>query len=138
MSRKTKDLIIEDVASRDHGKKFRITEMSAWDGEEMAQDITRIMGEVGFSGIPDDVINMGSAGLATLGLSFLSAASKEVSGEVKKRLINTAKIVITGQDGKESENNINPALDFEEVQTIRQLLDEIFKMNFSFFTKGDE
>ena len=138
MSRKTKDLIIEDVASRDYGKKFRITEMSAWDGEEMAQDITRIMGEVGFSGIPDDVINMGSAGLATLGLSFLSAASKEVSGEVKKRLISTAKIVISGQDGRESENNINPSLDFEEVQTIRILLDEIFKLNFSFFTKGDE
>lgn len=138
MSRKTKDLIIEDAASRDYGKKFRITEMSAWDGEEMAQDITRIMGEVGFSGIPDDVINMGSAGLATLGLSFLSAASKEVSGEVKKRLIGTARIVVSGQDGKESEHNINPALDFEEVHTIRYLLDEVFKMNFSFFTKGDE
>lgn len=138
MSRKTKDLIIEDVASRDHGKKFRITEMSAWDGEELAQDITRIMGEVGFSEIPNDVINMGSAGLATLGLSFLSAASKEVSGEVKKRLMGTVHRIVSGDDGKESVTPVNPALDFEEVQTIRQLLDEIFKMNFSFFTKGDE
>lgn len=138
MSRKTVTIEIDDQESRDFGKKFLITEMSAWDGEELAQDITRIMGDVGFSEIPQDVINMGSAGLATLGLSFLSAAHKEVSGEIKKRLMQTVQVVNTDDKGKVNMSPVNQRLDFEEITTIRRILDEVFKINFSFFTIGDE
>ena len=133
MSRKTVTIDIDDQDSRDFGKKFIITEMSAWDGEELAQDITRIMGDVGFSEIPQDVINMGSAGLATLGLSFLSAAHKEVSGEIKKRLMQTVQVVNTDDKGKVNTSPVNQRLDFEEITTIRRILDEVFKLNFSFF-----
>ena len=137
MSRKTKEVKIEDVESRDYGKTFIITEMSAWDGEELAQDIARIMGEVGFNEIPEDVIAMGCAGLATLGLSFLSAASKESSAVIKNRLMQTVQIVVTDDKGKSTTMPVNQKFDFEEIQTIRKVLDSVFELNFSFFTVGD-
>ncbi|EHJ8040354.1 hypothetical protein KB263_005266, partial [Escherichia coli] len=54
MARKEIPFIVEDD-NRDNGKEFIITEMSAWDADELAQDLFRSMGESGFSGIPADV-----------------------------------------------------------------------------------
>ena len=88
MARKEIPFIVEDD-NRDNGKEFIITEMSAWDADELAQDLFRSMGESGFSGIPADVIAMGCAGLATLGLNVISAASPEVARKLRDRLMST-------------------------------------------------
>lgn len=136
MARKEITFIIEDETSRDYGKEFLITEMSAMDGQELAGDIFRIMGESGFTGIPDDVINMGSAGLATLGMSVVSAASKEASREMRDRLLATAKLVCQSDKGPVT-RKLNPKIDFEEISSIQKVMDQVFKINFDFLTKGE-
>ncbi|WGS75545.1 hypothetical protein [Edwardsiella piscicida] len=123
--------IVEDN-NRDRGKEFIITEMSAWDADEMAQDLFRSMGESNFTGVPPDVIAMGCAGLATLGMNVLSVAPPEVSRNLRDRLIATVEVVIR-HDGGQQIRKVIPE-DFEEVETIRKLLDRVFEVNFSFLS----
>lgn len=136
MSRKEIPFIVEEEG-RDKGKEFLITEMSAWDADSLAQDIFRAMGDSNYSGIPADVIAMGCAGLATVGLSVISASSPEVARQLRDRLMSTVDIVITN-DGKRQQRKVNGSLDFEEVSTIRSLLDKVFQVNFDFLTIAGE
>lgn len=130
MARKEIPFIVEEEG-RDKGKEFLITEMSAWDADSLAQDIFRAMGDSNYSSIPADVIAMGCAGLATVGLSVISASSPEVARQLRDRLMSTVDIVITN-DGKRQQRKVNGSLDFEEVSTIRSLLDKVFQVNFEF------
>lgn len=136
MARKEIPFIVE-TEGRDKGKEFLITEMSAWDADSLAQDIFRAMGDSNYSSIPADVIAMGCAGLATVGLSVISASSPEVARQLRDRLMSTVDIVITN-DGKRQQRKVNGSLDFEEVSTIRSLLDKVFEINFNFLTIAGE
>ena len=136
MARKEIPFIVEEEG-RDKGKEFIITEMSAWDADTLAQDIFRAMGESNYTGIPADVIAMGCAGLATVGLSVISASSPEVAHKLRDRLMATVEIVIT-HEGSQNKRKVNGAIDFEEVSTIRTLLDKVFQANFDFLTIGGE
>lgn len=127
----------DNPLSRDNGKEFVITELSAWDGDELAQDLFRIMGQEGFTGISNDVISMGCAGLATLGLPVLTSAPKQAALTLRDRLLTNIDIIIT-HDGKTQRRVVNPHIDFEEVETIRVLLDKVFEVNFDFLGKGSE
>ncbi|MGE4939868.1 hypothetical protein [Yersinia enterocolitica] len=135
MSRKEIVFTAED--GRDNGKEFIITEMSAWDADSLAQDIFRAMGDSNYTGIPADVIAMGCAGLATVGLSVISASSPEVAHNLRDRLISTVEIVIT-HDGNRNRRQVKGSIDFEEVSTIRKLLDKVFQTNFDFLTIAGE
>lgn len=137
MARKEINFEIDNQQSRDFGKKFIITEMSAWDADEMAQDLFRSMGDSGFTGIEPDVIAMGCAGLATVGLSVLSAASPEVSRLLRDRLMATVQVVIE-HNGQVQARSVQGKMDFEEVDTIRRLMDKVFEVNFSFLAVGGE
>ncbi|HEE9943722.1 hypothetical protein ACMFFG_14540 [Citrobacter freundii] len=136
MARKEIPFIVE-TEGRDKGKEFLITEMSAWDADTLAQDIFRAMGDSNYSSIPADVIAMGCAGLATVGLSVISASSPEVARQLRDRLMSTVDIIITN-DGKRQQRKVNGSLDFEEVSTIRSLLDKVFQVNFDFLTIAGE
>lgn len=136
MARKEIPFIVEEEG-RDKGKEFLITEMSAWDADSLAQDIFRAMGDSNYSSIPADVIAMGCAGLATVGLSVISASSPEVARQLRDRLMSTVDIIITS-DGQRQQRKVNGSLDFEEVSTIRSLLDKVFEINFNFLTIAGE
>lgn len=136
MARKEIPFIVE-AEGRDKGKEFIITEMSAWDADSLAQDIFRAMGDAEFSSIPPDVISMGCAGLATVGLSVISASSPEVARALRDRLMSTVDIVIT-TDKTRNQRKVNGSLDFEEVATIRSVLDKVFQVNFNFLTIAGE
>lgn len=136
MARKEIPFIVE-TEGRDKGKEFLITEMSAWDADSLAQDIFRAMGDSNYSSIPADVIAMGCAGLATVGLSVISASSPEVARQLRDRLMSTVDIIITS-DGQRQQRKVNGSLDFEEVSTIRSLLDKVFQVNFDFLTIAGE
>lgn len=136
MARKEIPFIVEEEG-RDKGKEFVITEMSAWDADSLAQDIFRAMGESNYTGIPADVIAMGCAGLATVGLSVISASSPEVAHKLRDRLMATVEIVIT-HDGNRNRRAVKGAIDFEEVSTIRTVLDKVFQANFNFLTIAGE
>lgn len=136
MSRKEIPFIVEEEG-RDKGKEFIITEMSAWDADTLAQDIFRAMGDSNYSQIPADVIAMGCAGLATVGLSVISASSPDVARQLRDSLMSTVDIVIT-HEGARQQRKVKGELDFEEVSTIRTLLDKVFKVNFDFLTIAGE
>lgn len=136
MARKEIPFIVE-TEGRDKGKEFLITEMSAWDADSLAQDIFRAMGDSNYSSIPADVIAMGCAGLATVGLSVISASSPEVARQLRDRLMSTVDIIITN-NGQRQQRKVNGSLDFEEVSTIRSLLDKVFQVNFDFLTIAGE
>ena len=136
MSRKEIPFIVTKEG-RDKGKEFIITEMSAWDADTLSQDIFREMGDSNYSSIPADVISMGCAGLATVGLSVISASSPDVSKSLRDRLMSTVDIVIT-HEGKCQQRKVDGSIDFEEVSTIRDLLDKVFEVNFGFLTIAGE
>ncbi|MFM1413565.1 hypothetical protein [Yersinia sp. 22-579] len=131
MSRKQITYIVEDEG-RDKGKEFIITEMSAWDAEELSEEIYRAMGHGEFNSLPADVVSMGVAGLATVGISVLAAAPASVSRPISDRILSTVEIVITNE-GKDINRAIKP-LDFEEISTIRTLKDKVFELNFGFLS----
>ncbi|EKN3386119.1 hypothetical protein ACPSVR_004278 [Yersinia enterocolitica] len=131
MSRKQITYTVEDEG-RDKGKEFIITEMSAWDAEELSEEIYRAMGHGEFNSLPADVVAMGVAGLATVGISVLAAAPASVSRPISDRILSTVEIVITNE-GKDINRAIKP-LDFEEISTIRTLKDKVFELNFGFLS----
>ncbi|HEI6738486.1 TPA: hypothetical protein SJ142_003014 [Yersinia enterocolitica] len=131
MSRKQITFIVEDEG-RDKGKEFIITEMSAWDAEELSEEIYRAMGHGEFNSLPADVVSMGVAGLATVGVSVLAAAPASVSRPISDRILSTVEIVITNE-GKDITRSIKP-IDFEEISTIRTLKDKVFELNFGFLS----
>lgn len=132
MSRKKIPFIVTEEG-RDKGKEFIITEMSAWDADALSQDIFRAMGDANYTGIPPDVIAMGCAGLATVGLSVLSASSPDVAHKLRDTLMSTVDIVVT-HEGQRNQRKVNGTIDFEEVSTIRSVLDKVFQVNFDFLT----
>ncbi|CFQ73985.1 TPA: hypothetical protein ACTR19_004501 [Yersinia enterocolitica] len=131
MSRKQITYTVEDEG-RDKGKEFIITEMSAWDAEELSEEIYRAMGHGEFNSLPADVVSMGVAGLATVGVSVLAAAPASVSRPISDRILSTVEIVITNE-GKDITRSIKP-IDFEEISTIRTLKDKVFELNFGFLS----
>lgn len=131
MSRKQITYTVEDEG-RDKGKEFIITEMSAWDAEELSEEIYRAMGLGEFNSLPADVVAMGVAGLATAGVSVLAAAPASVSRPISDRILSTVEIVITNE-GKDITRSIKP-IDFEEISTIRTLKDKVFELNFGFLS----
>ncbi|EMQ4317129.1 hypothetical protein AB4799_003792 [Yersinia enterocolitica] len=131
MSRKQITYTVEDEG-RDKGKEFIITEMSAWDAEELSEEIYRAMGHGEFNSLPADVVSMGVAGLATVGVSVLAAAPASVSRPISDRILSTVEIVIT-DEGKDITRSIKP-IDFEEISTIRTLKDKVFELNFGFLS----
>lgn len=137
MSRREKRIVIDNEKSRDNGKVFIATEMSPYAGWDLSQELFRIMGQGGFNAIPDDVVRMGCAGLATLGMSVISAASTEAARKLRDDMMSNVKISIT-HEGKELIRDVDGKIDFEEIETIRIILDAVFEMNFSFLTVGGE
>lgn len=135
MSRKEIPFIVTKEG-RDKGKEFIITEMSAWDADTLSQDLFRAMGDSNYTGIPADVIAMGCAGLATVGLSVMSASSPEVAHMLREKLMATVDIVIT-DEGRRNQRKVNGPLDFDEVSTIRDVMDKVFKINFDFLTHAE-
>ncbi|NNS07342.1 hypothetical protein [Erwinia sp. JH02] len=130
MSRKIITFIAED--GRDKGKEFQITEMSAWDAEELSEEIYRAMGQGEFNSLPADVVSMGIAGLATVGMSVLAAAPAATSRYISDKLLSTVKAVIT-HEGQQVSRDVEK-IDFEEIATLRKLKDKVLELNFSFLS----
>lgn len=123
--------------NRDFGKAFIITEMSAVQGEELAEEVFRIMSRYNFYSIPPEVMTMGTAGLATVGLAAIANADRDEARAISQRLLSTVKIRIE-HEGKSLERALDAETDIEEVSTLRFLKDEVFRLNFDFLTTAAE
>lgn len=137
MSRKIETVTIENPASRDAGKVFIITEMSAIDGAELANELNGMAGRAEALQIPDDVVLMGCAGLATLGMPLLAASGRDMYVKVRDELLKNVEISII-HEGKEIRRPVNVKLDVEEVDTINLLVDKSFEINFTFLKLDGE
>ncbi|WP_041866696.1 hypothetical protein [Sodalis glossinidius] len=134
--RKTHEYVVKEQ-NRDAGKVFIITKMSAVAGEYLAEEMFRVMGQSRFYSIPPEVVQMGTAGLATVGLTALANADREAARLISQRLLSTVKIRIK-HEGKVIERALDPDNDFEEISTLRALKDNVFRLNFDFLTVAAE
>lgn len=130
MARKKEHVII-DADNRDKGKHFIITEKSALTSHQIAQDLYKIIMDNNYLSLPEDIIKMGTAGLATIGLSVLSSSGSEVSKKLTATMLEDIDIVIS-HEGSENTRPLNAALDIEEVSTVNTLLDRAFYLNIGF------
>lgn len=130
--RKSITYIVEDSNSRDFGKKFLIKEMSAFEAELFAHEMLGYMARV--HNLPDNIVDMGCHGLATYGMAALMGCSTFEYESISAKLMATVKIVIKGDDGIERERALL-AEDTEEWTTLRELKDQVFKLNFDFLKR---
>lgn len=137
MARKSETVLIDNTASRDAGKVFIITEMPALEGAELANELNGMAGRAENLAIPDDVVLMGCAGLATLGMPLLAASGRECYVKVRDELLKNVQISIS-HEGKEIVRKVNVSLDIEEVDTINLIVDKSFEINFAFLKLGGE
>lgn len=125
--RKTATVII-DQENRDKGKQFLITEMDAYSAEAWATQALLALTNAGAE-IPDNVAEMGLAGIAQVGFSALSKLKYDDAKPLLDQLIDCVQIVmpaitrplVHGSDG-----------DIEEIQTYMKLRKEAFMLHVNF------
>lgn len=125
MARKTAIITLED--GRDKGKKIKITEMSAWDGTEWADDLLLSALSNGLD-IKDIA---GMASVAEFGLSLFSKLNKQDAKEAFAELLKCCKHL---PDPKNEE--VQVAIDedtLEEIASFYKLRIEAFKLHVDFF-----
>lgn len=138
MSRRVKTVVIDDIASRDHGKVFIVTEMSSTEAWLFSQELYRIMGTVSNLEIPDDVVLMGSAGLATIGMPLIAASGREACELMMKEFLKSVQLSIV-HEGKEIVRPlVSISADIEEMTTITAIMDKVFYINFGFLKTDSE
>lgn len=118
---------------RDYGKQFLITEMSAWDAEKLAHELLRFL--VRGQHIPDEIVEMGCKGLATIGSSVFTLTTGNEAETLSNKLLSTVKRILP--DAKMGMSNERPivAEDISEWQTLIDIKDRVFKLNFGFLVK---
>ena len=114
------------TARRDAGKKFRITEMPSWQAEKWALRAFMALARSGVD-VPEDVQELGLAGLAQLGLKALAGASFEEAEPLLDEMMTCVKFVSSAGH----ERDLLPD-EIEEVATRLQLRGEIFKLHTDF------
>lgn len=124
--RKTREITIDGPAgSRDVGKTFLITEMSAMAADSWAIRALGAMMRSGV-GIPAEIVQSGLQGFALYGIKALLAAPFEESAPLLAEVMDCVQIV---------EQLITRRLldsDIEEIATITRLRDEVIEVHTGF------
>jgi len=131
MARKTITVTIEDEG-RDKGKAFFITEMSAARSEEWGERALLALMRGG-ADVPDDVMSLGLAGIAVLGLQALQG----LDWSLTKPLLDEMFECIQFKPQPVEKPNMTRRLledDIEEVKTRLKLRWEVLKLHIDFFT----
>ena len=125
MARKEKIITLED--GRDKGKRIKITEMSAWDATEWADDLLLSAMANGVD-IPSFA---GMSGVAEVGFALLGKLSKKDAKEALNKLLSCCKHL---PDPKNDAIAIEIDHDIlEEMASFYKLRMEAFKLHVNFF-----
>jgi hypothetical protein len=119
---------------RDLGKVFLLTELSTADAEDWAMQAFFALMNSGVD-IPDDVAEMGLAGIASIGLGALGKIDYEKARPLLDRMMTCVQII-----PDPSRPNVVRALDpsdIEEVSTRLMLRKEVFALHVDFLTHAD-
>lgn len=137
MGRKTKEIEIDDQESRDFGRKYLITEMSATQGEKWALKIVFLLFKAGMSMgdlVSDEQINQtpGMEVVAQVGLERVLGALDFFSVEpLLDEMMGCVSVVSSGGIERKLMET-----DIEEIMTRLILRREIFAMHTSFFVSA--
>lgn len=125
--RKEKTVTIA-AEGRDKGKIFLITEMSAWQAAKWADRCFFALAQSGVE-IPEEIEQLGIAGIATLGLRALGGVKYPEAESLLDEMMGCVKFV----------DPTNPQVtrrliedDIEEVKTILTLRAEVFELHTGF------
>lgn len=128
--------------NRDHGKRFFITEMSAWDWEQWQARAAFAVSRGG-GAVPEDLASEGIAGLLAFGLNALACCSFEDARPLMDELLGCVQIM----SDKERPDFVRPGpirwrdegtkeepvwADIEEASTIQLLRKEALELHLGF------
>ena len=128
MARRTKEITIE-AAGRDKGKRFFLTEMSAWDLHQWMAKATLAVTASG-NIVPAEILNGGIVGLLAFAIQALTSASFEKAEPLMEQMLRCAQIM---------PDPVRPQVkrpwvkeDFEEVITFAILQKEVMQLHVNF------
>lgn len=130
MARKETVITLED--GRDKGKRIKITEMSAWDATEWADDI--LLSALG-NGIELSHV-AGMASVAEMGQALLSKIPKEDTKEAVAKLLSCCKY-LPDPKNQSIELDIDKET-LEEAASFYKLRIEAFKLHVDFFQTAEK
>lgn len=126
--RKTADITITDEG-RDKGKVFRLREMSAMQAEKWAARALLALAKSGVD-IPDEISEMGMAGMVALGIKSLVGVSFRDAEPLLDEMLGCIKIVPDPARPQIERPLIDG--DIEEVRTLVTLRKEVFTLHTGF------
>jgi hypothetical protein len=135
MARKTVMYTVDETGGRDRGKTFLLTEMPAAKAEDWAMKVLLAMLNANVD-VPDNVMELGMAGLAEVGLKKLGALPFAVAKPLLDELMECVQVVPNPQKPQV----IRPLLaaeDIEEVATRLKLKWEVLSLHVDFSPAGD-
>lgn len=124
--RKTVELTI-GFGERDLGKKFKLTEMSAFQAEAWAFRALNAMVESGLQ-IPDTIVAAGWGAIYALGIRGILSAKYE---HAKPLLAEMMDCVLRIEDNLPNGRKLTDD-DVEDVATVLHLRDEVFRLHANF------
>lgn len=136
MARKT--TIFTATRGRDAGKKFKITEMSAYDAEDWAMRALLGVIKATDGNLPDidGLMDQGMAGLAVVAAKHLGMIDIALARELKHDLHACVQYVGTSPGGAEMVRALNEA-DIEEAGTLLELRKATIMLHIDFFTEDN-
>ncbi len=130
MARKEITITLED--GRDKGKRIKITEMSAWEAAEWADDV--LLSALG-NGIGLEQV-AGMASVAQAGFALLSKLNKDDAKEAFAKLMSCCKHI---PDPKNQSIELDIDKDtLEEIASFYKLRIEAFKLHVDFFQNAEK
>lgn len=131
MSRKEVEITI-DKENRDKGKKFRITEMSAFDAEAWAMRAISGMAASGVDLAGEVVRSPSVEALASIGITAFLKIERKEQEELSQQLLDCVRVVF---DAKGNTRELLPS-DIEEPSTLFALRLKTLELHLSSFFAG--
>ena len=126
MSRKSVVVTLEDGGVQ---KKFLITRMSSANTEDWALELFFALANSGIE-IPDDIVEMGFAGVTQIGLASLGKIPYEKAKPLLARMIDCVQFIPNPDDERVVRNLIDE--DIDEVTTRFKLRKEVVSLHTDF------
>lgn len=128
MARKTLQVVIS-AEGRDQGKVFLITEMAASKAEKWAARAFLALAKSGIE-VPDNIVMMGMAGIATLAFKSLSGISWDLAEPLLDEMFECVQIIPDPSRPQVMRGLVES--DIEEVMTRIKLRSEVFELHTGF------
>jgi hypothetical protein len=132
------DLFVISTPGRDQNKRFIITEMSALKAERWAMRALLALSHAGVD-IPDDARAAGMAGLAKAGLRALHDLNFEEARPLLDEMLSCVTIMPDAKNPTFTRPLVMNEMegdDIEEIATLWELRERIFRLHAAFFLKG--